>query len=257
MQKSELCGLQYPLQQINDKRGKVRRRLLGRSPHLSGKDITRIFQGDLKVLFDLYDRYFLRSYFSRHFRGELLFTLSSRMNRSAGMTVYPPNLQGLAPEEERYELRIAVFLLFNYDKLQRDKVVNGIKTEDSLQALQLIFEHELCHLIELHCFRESSCRRERFQTLAFNIFGHTGSCHQLPLMPEIAAAEYGLSVGDEVSFQGDGETLVGMISRITRRATVMVPHEGGAFQDRSGRRYHKFYVPLPMLKKRALTPLPK
>ncbi len=257
MQKSELCKLQYSPQQINSKRKKVRQGLLRESPHLSGDAITRIFRTDLEVLFDLYDLFFFRGYFRSQFRGRLLFSLSSRMNRNAGMTIYPPNLQCLTPEEERYELRIAVFLLFSYEKLQRDKMVNGIKTEDSLQALQLIFEHELCHLIELHCFKVSSCRGERFQTLAFNIFAHAGSCHQLPLMPEIAAVEYGLSVGDEVSFSGEGRTFTGVISRITRRATVMVPDAGGTFQDRGGKRYHKFYVPLSLLKKKKCTLLSK
>lgn len=253
MQKYELSKLRYPVQQINDRREKVRRELLEKSPHLSGAAVTRICSKDLEVLFDLYDLLFFRGYFHRQFRGQLLFSLSNRMNRNAGATIYPPNLQNLTPEEERYELRIAVFLLFSYEKLQREKVVNGIKTRDSLQALQLIFEHELCHIIELHCFKESSCRRERFQNMALNIFGHTGSCHQLPLMPEIAAAEYGLSVGDEVSFQVDGRSFNGVIFRITRRATVMVPDARGAFQDRIGKRYHKFYVPLPLLKKRKHT----
>lgn len=253
MQKRELCRLRYPGPQINNRRERIRRELLERSPHLSGDAITRIFHKDLEILFDLYDLHFFHGYFRRQFQGQLLFSLSMRMNRNAGMTIYPPNLQSLTPEEERYELRIAVFLLFSYEKLQREKIVNGIKTRDSLQALQLIFEHELCHIIELHCFKESSCRKERFQTLAFNIFGHTGSCHQLPLMPEIAAAEYGLSVGDEVSFQVDGRTFNGVIFRITRRATVMVPDARGTFQDRIGGRYHKFYVPLSLLKKRKHT----
>lgn len=204
MLKSDLCTLHHTAPQISTKREEVRRTLLRGSPHLDGGRIARIFQSDLKLLFDLYDRIFFRDYFCDYFSGQLLFTLSARMNRNAGMTIYPRNLKDLSPQEERYDLRISVLLLFSYEKLDRDKVVNGINTRDSLEALQLVFEHELCHLIELHCFKESSCRRKRFQALAFNLFGHTESCHRLPLMPEIATAKYGLSVGDWVSFQVEG-----------------------------------------------------
>ncbi len=250
MLKSDLCNLHYPPPRISAGREEIRRELLQKSPHLSGGRITRIFQSDLKLLFELYDRIFFREYFRDHFPGRLLFSLSPRMTRNAGMTIYPRNLNSLPPQEECYDLRISVILIFSYEKLERDKVVNGIKTRDSLEALQLVFEHELCHLIELHCFRESSCRRQRFQSLAFNIFGHTESCHRLPLMPEIATAEYGLSAGDQVSFQAEGKTFEGIICRITRRATVMVPDAGGLYRDRAGKRYRKFYVPLTMLKKR-------
>lgn len=249
MIKSDLGKLRYSPAQITAKREKVRRELIGRSGHLSGGRITCICRRDLKVLFDLYDEVFFRDYFQRYFQGKLIFSLSPRMTRNAGMTLYSRNLSSLSPQEERYDIRIGVNLFFNYERLERDKVVNGIKTRDGLEALLLVFEHELCHLVELHCYRESSCRRERFQTLAFNIFGHVESCHQLPLMPEIAAAEYDLSVGDQVSFQGDGRTYNGIISRITRRATVMVPDAEGTFQDNAGRRYCKYYVPLSMLEK--------
>ncbi|HOA35246.1 MAG TPA: hypothetical protein PKV91_04020 [Bacillota bacterium] len=250
MLKSNLFTLHYPPPQIIAKREEVRRELLQKSPHLSGGRITRIFQSDLKLLFDLYDRIFFHNYFRDHFTGRLLLSFSTRMTKNAGMTVYPRNLKNLSPKEERYELRISAVIFFSYDKLERDKVVNGVKTRDSLEALQLVFEHELCHLIELHCFKESSCRQERFQSLALNLFGHTESCHQLPLIPEIATAKYGLSIGDRVSFQVEGKTFDGIICRITKRATVMVPDAGGLYRDRAGKRYSKYYVPLALLKKR-------
>jgi len=249
MRKTDLLTLHYPPSQIMARREEVRRELLRQSPHLSGGRITRIFQSDLKLLFELYDRFFFRNYFRDHFTGQLRFSLSTRMTKSAGMTLYPRNLDKLSPQEERYELRISAVLLFNYERLERDKVVNGINTRDSLEALQLVFEHELCHLIELHCFKESSCRQERFQSLAFNLFGHTESCHRLPLMSEIATAKYGLSIGDQVSFQAEGKTFLGFIRRINRRATVMVPDARGIYRDRAGKRYSKYYVPLSLLKK--------
>lgn len=249
MLKSDLSSLQYPPAEIHAKREEVRRALLQSSPHLNGGRITRILESDLKLLFDLYDQLFFYDYFRDQFPGQLLFSLSARMTKTAGQTIYPRNLKELFPHKERYELRISVILLFSYEKLDRDKAVNGIKTRDSLEALQLVFEHELCHLIELHCFKETSCRQKRFQALAFNLFGHTESGHRLPLMTEIATAKYGLSVGDRVSFQAEGETFSGVISRITRRATIMVPDTNGPYRDQEGRRYCKFYVPLHLLQK--------
>lgn len=228
----------------------MRRGLVGESPHLSQGHITRICQRDLEHLFELYDRIFFQSYFGDCFSGKITFSLSKRMRNNAGMTVFPRNLSILPPQEERYDIKMGLLLFFDYEKLEREKVVNGIKTRDSLEALQLVFEHELCHIIELHCYKKSNCQRERFQSLALHLFGHTESCHRLPLMPEIAGEEYGLSVGDEVSFQADGKTFFGVICRITRRATVMVPDVEGTFQDSAGRRYSKYYVPLVMLKRR-------
>jgi len=247
---NRLIELRYSSEAAVSKRERVRRELLQGSPHLGGGDISRIYQSDLASLFDLYDKIFFHSYFHEHFLGQLFFSLSTRMVKNAGKTLCPRNLKELSPAEERYELRISAILLFNYGILERDKVVSGIRTRDSLEALQLVFEHELCHLIELHCYKESSCRRARFQSLAFNIFGHTGSTHQLPVAAEVGREKYGLSVGDWVTFQHDGGKLSGIISRITRRATVMVPDDGGVYQDQGGRRYSKYYVPLQLLRRR-------
>ena len=249
MRPRDLTKLCYRPAEISARREKVRRALLKGSPHLEGGRIPRIYQSDLETLFYLYDDVFLKGYFLNRFSGEIRFSLSPRMTKSAGKTICPKNIKELSPEEENYELRISVLLLFDYGSLEGDKMVGGIKTRDSLEALQLVFEHEICHLIELHCFKKSSCRQERFRSLAGNLFGHKESYHQLPHGTEIAAVKFGLAVGDQVNFQLEGEKYSGIISRITRRATVMVPHSRGNFRDEKGKRYHKIYVPLPLLKK--------
>ena len=245
----DLAGLSYRPAEISAKREKVRRALLKDSPHLDGGRISRIEQSDLERLFYLYDHIFFKGYFLNRFSGQIRFSLSPRMTKSAGKTICPQNIKALSPQEENYELRISVLLLFSYGSLEGDKMVGGIKTRDSLEALQLVFEHEICHLIELHCFKKTSCRQARFRSMAGNLFGHTESYHQLPHGAEIAQVKYGLAVGDRVSFQVEGENYTGVISRITRRATVMVPHSGGNYRDGAGKRYHKFYVPLPLLQK--------
>lgn len=249
MASSDLSTLQYLPEEILEKREAVRRALLQRSSWITDGRISMIHQSDLALLFDLYDQIFFHRYFRDHFRGKISFSLSSQMTKSAGKLLYQKDLPALSPGKERYELRISALLLFNYGSLKRDKVVNGIRTRDSLEALQLVFEHEICHLIELRCFKKSSCSQARFQTLAFNIFGHRGSTHQLPAIAEIGRERYGLAVGDWVNFQFEGERLSGVINRITKRATVMVPSKNGDFQDQEGKRYRKYYVALSLLEK--------
>lgn len=245
-----LAGLKFTAKQIAAKRAEVRGFLISRSSWITGGNLTRMATSDLKLLFVSYDNHFFSGYFQNSYRGKLDFSLSTRMTRNAGKISYPKNLHTLSPEEENYELKISTTLFFLYDKLDREKIVNGIETRDALDALQLVYEHELCHLIELHCFQESSCRGERFKSMARNIFGHAESYHRLVTVPEIADSKYGLRVGDPVRFAVEGTGYNGFISRINKRATVMVEDKNGDFTDRKGRRYRKWYVPIPMLERR-------
>jgi hypothetical protein len=55
-------------------------------------------------------------------------------------------------------------------------------------------------------------------------------------------------VGDLVRFNHEGRSYRGVVNRITRRASVLVPSpEGIAYSD--GRKYLRFYVPLESLEK--------
>ncbi len=57
-----------------------------------------------------------------------------------------------------------------------------------------------------------------------------------------------MRVGDRVAFTFDGARHVGVVNRITRRATVLVESSAGTpYSD--GKRYVKFYIPLTMLEK--------
>jgi hypothetical protein len=56
-----------------------------------------------------------------------------------------------------------------------------------------------------------------------------------------------LKVGDRVQFATAEGSLVGLLNRITQRATVLVEHPRGQ-RYRDGRRYVKYYVPLGLLK---------
>jgi len=66
------------------------------------------------------------------------------------------------------------------------ETVNGLQCRNQLEALQLVFEHELAHLIVyLWCYEEMHAGVKRqvhgalFQTLARNLFGHTDFRHYI------------------------------------------------------------------------------
>lgn len=249
MDTKDLLQIMYDNVETDKKREVVRCQFLNRSKNVSSGDIEVISIEDLKLLFNLYDEIFLNYYFRDNFKGILKFSLSQRMSRNAGKTVVSKSLKPSTPQQEIYEIVMAVKFFFNYSQLARDKMVNGIYTSDALNAFQLVLEHEICHLIEFQIFKKSSCKGQRFKTLANNIFGHTDVYHQLPTEGEIAQDIYGFKAGDKVSFEHEGKNYKGIINRVNKRATVMVVNSKGDYVDKLGNRYIKWYVPLGNLKR--------
>ena len=64
---------------------------------------------------------------------------------------------------------------------------------------------------------------------------------------ELAARHLGVRPGTVVTFDHGGRTLVGLVARITRRATVLVPDRAGR-RYTDGNRYSRYYVPLDALR---------
>lgn len=244
---NELISKKLAAQVIINRRAKVARLLIEVSPNIRSGTIELISAADLELLFDLYDRIFFEGTFASRFKGKFKFSLSSRMTRSAGKTICPKNIERCKPEDLTIEIRIGVELLFQYDSIEGNKKVGGISTANSLEALQLVFEHELCHAIELLCFHKTSCRGVRFKTIANNLFGHTESYHELPTFRQIAAQRLGAKPGDTVVFTFEGKKLSGILYNINKRAVVMVKDKQGRYADNKGNRYSKYYVPLELL----------
>lgn len=243
----DLINQKHCAEDIIKKRAKISRQLMRDSENIRSEVITAISPLDLKLMFDLYDAFFFGGWFKGSYRGNLKFSLSRRMTRSAGLTICPKNIAELKPEELALEIRIGVDFLFNYGALEGPIPVNGIDTSNSLQALQLVFEHELCHVIEYICFQASKCSGDRFMTIANNIFGHTARYHNLPSYRQIAHQKLMLNIGDTVSFTFKGKKLKGILNSINKRATILVPDKKGCFVDKQGNRYSKYYVPLKIL----------
>lgn len=243
----EFFKLIYTEGEILDKRNEIARRLMVLSPNIKSPDITRIAPSDLRLLFDLYDQLFLNGQFFTVFPGKIIFSLSGRLSKVAGKTICLRNMEKIKPADLKLEIRIGTAFLFQFDEINSAKSVAGIPTENSLEALQLVFEHELCHVLEFITWHKSSCRQKRFKTLAQNLFGHTASTHQLPTSRQIAEQKYGFKLGDTVSFSYENRKYEGILYRVNKRATVMVRDKKGTYRDKQGNKYACYYVPLEYL----------
>lgn len=210
-------------------------------------EISKISSKDIALFFSLYDKYFFNGELGKCFSNKIKFSVSNKMTKSAGKTIVKRN--NYSCEINQYEIRMGLNFFVGYNKVDRDKYVNGVKTKDVLNAFSLVFEHELCHLLEFYIFNKSSCSNKRFKTIAKKIFGHTGVFHELPTYSEIAYKNMGLKLGCSVNFNYEGNLLHGVINAINKRATVMVSNDKGNYLDRLGNHYLKYYVSLDMLEK--------
>ena len=201
---TQILETKYSQQAIQQKRLKIYKQLMLQSANIKIGAITAISTADLYSLFELYDSVFFKNWFKESFKGLIHFSLSRRMTKSAGSTLCPKHANTEIQKLPVFEIRIGVDFFFNYHLAEGSKKVCGINTNSSLEALQLVFEHELCHVLEFIHFNDSNCSGERFKAIAGNLFGHTDSHHQLPTHKKIAYQKLGLKVGDPVSEYSDG-----------------------------------------------------
>ena len=226
--------------------------MLRESDHLDGANFNRIATEDLESLFALYDRLFFDGLCDQTVKtndSELFFRLSKKMTKAGGKTcLFVKRSPSGEVIKRTYEIAVSSTLLFQtFRDEDRPITASGVVCSNRLEALQRIFEHEVIHLIEILVWEKSSCSGARFQSLASAIFGHTESTHNLMTSVEHAATKHGIKPGDRVYFRFDGAEYVGVVNRITRRATVLVEDKkGDPYSD--GKRYSKFYMPVPMLR---------
>ena len=225
-------------------------RVLSRSKVMNSRNFQSVAKHDLELMAYLYDEQFLgglalplaESY-------GLSFRLSSRMTRAGGKTtrtVYPATAG--RPSRTHYEIALSTSLLFQSFRGADDNIrVCGYDCRDRLTAMQRIVEHELIHLCEMLVWIQSDCAAGRFQSIAHGMFGHTEHRHELITQQQRAAKDYNIRAGNRVAFRFEGKTIVGVVNRITRRATILVEDSRGErFSD--GKRYLKYYVPIHQLR---------
>jgi hypothetical protein len=228
---------------IRERVREIEHAILSKSRCIRAANFTSINSQDLAFLFDAYDTRFFDGACRRALNGRRLsFRLSTRMTKAGGKTTsYRTN-----SAEVYFEIAIACGLLFDgFNSEDRKVTVCGVECNTRLEALQRIFEHELVHLIEQLCWAHSDCAAPRFQTIAGGHFRHQAHTHHLITRAE-RAARAGIRPGAHVGFLFEGRQLQGRVNRITKRATILVEDaEGQPFSD--GRRYKRYYVPIPLL----------
>jgi hypothetical protein len=175
----------------------------------------------------------------------LRFSLSKRMTSSGGKTVRFADRSG---GRQWYEISASTTMLFGgfTEEDHRPITTSGITCRDRLDALQRVMEHEIVHLIEMLLWGKSSCSQPRFHSITRRFFGHTQNKHNLITPKEKALVKFGIRPGVKVRFRFDGIEHTGVVNRVSKRATVLVPDQKG-LRYTDGEYYRKFYVPVQML----------
>lgn len=244
---TDIFSLKLSNKEIEDRRSEISAIFMRDSENIKTEKIATLTVDDLSLLFRLYEDTFLEHWFDQNYKGKIKFTVSRQLTRSAGLTRCPKNISSLRPEDVVIEIKVGIDFFLNFGLLEGRNMVGGIEAASSLEALLLVFEHELCHVIEFVAFGRSSCKGKRFKTMASNLFGHKESYHKLPTHRQIALDTMGLKLGDSISFIYEGKKLTGVLYGINKRATVMVRDNKGLLADRQGKRYTKYYVPLSLI----------
>lgn len=219
--------------------------ILAASRYLKTPNFTAFHPDDLQFLFQRYDQTFFGGHCRDLVADAIQFRISPRMTKAGGKTsVYR---RRDVPEFRSYEIAVSSTLLFQtFGTVERAIRVTGVECRDRLEALQRIFEHEMIHLVEFLLWDTSQCSENRYQAIASGLFGHTDHRHQLVTTRETACRKFGIHIGSRVRFRFEGMEHVGVVNRITRRATVLVENDHGSpYSD--GKRYSTYYIPLGML----------
>lgn len=242
-----MINLKYDNDTINNKREIIKKLLIESSINIKTENFDKISDDDLYILFNLYDEIFLQSWFKENFKGKIKFKLSKQLTRAAGSTTTKKNIAEIKMEDIEFLVKLSSNHLINFDKVDRSKYVGGMEVESLLDSLMLVFEHEICHVIEFIVCKKSSCKKKPFKDLIFNLFGQTETTHNLVSANEVNVQKYGLKPGDRVKFQYKGKNVNGFIQRINKRATVMCQDNRGNYIDKFGKRYKRFYATLDSL----------
>ena len=198
--------------------------------------VSSISEDTLQEMLSLYDDLFLDGYIRRSY-GALDVTLSSRLISSAGKFICKKGAFGRITQAE---IRMSSDFLFRLD--QGPFELNGLSAATPQEAFLIVFEHELCHAVEMSLYGKTG-HSDRFLALANGLFGHTATRHKLPTRRQDAQSD-GLYIGMQAKFMYQGQEYHGIVTYIGKTATVMVPDATGDYRDRRSQRYTKFRVPL-------------
>jgi hypothetical protein len=212
----ELRRLRYSSADIEQRVAAIRCRALAESLTFCEDSFGSFGDRDLAMLLRLYDRYFLDHFIRDACGGRLTARVSNRMTKTAGKITY-------ARSTGPYTISLSKHLVLKAFSARHAPVtVNGVACRDRLGVVMRLLEHELVHLLELLLYGETSCAKQRFRRMSRDVFGHADVTHELLKQDRDPASVRCVCVGDHVRFQFRRRWLSGTVSRITRRATVLV-----------------------------------
>ncbi len=233
------------LEQVQVRTAQIHAAVLSQSKWLNDVNFTQIHPDDLRHMFVQYDALFFGGRIMKALGSTPLgFRLSSRMTSAGGTTLTTTNRK---TGQRRHVITASTAILFGcFQDDHRPLKACGIVCRDRLDALQRVMEHEIVHLIEQLAWQESSCAQSRFQSITRRFFGHTEHKHNLITPRERALVKFGIRAGMKVRFRIDGQEHMGVVNRISKRATVLVEDARGVRYS-NGKHYAKYYVPVQML----------
>ena len=217
-----LIPIKYPVElEYNNEMIKKKRENIRQNLDLDN-DLIDLHINHLETLFKLYDAEFFKGQLSNQINkknGTLTFELSNRMKTSAGKCIVSNN---------NFIIRIAKKVLLDSFNNQYQPSVNGINCHNRIEALLLVFEHELIHLaiysmnLRLPKTPIYSSHGSFFKQLAFAYFQHTKTKHNLQglsSLPPLNKSDFTLN--QSVSFVFKKQTLTGIITKLNpKRAAI-------------------------------------
>ena len=227
--------------EIAEKRKRILEELLEADAGFASAPVRSIRKGTLDLLRSRVDRLFLNGFLGSRYPA-MRVTVSNRMTSAAGKFIHskrPP--KGPDPMAE---IRMSGDFLFRLPP--GTYRLNGLSVSSPQEAFLVVFEHEAVHAVE-NALYGSTGHSKRFLQLAGGLFGHTSVHHELPTRALESAAS-GIRPGAAVSFVFQEKTLTGMVQRVGKTATVMVPDPRGPYVDARGRRFAKYRVSPGFLK---------
>ncbi|MEG2353041.1 MAG: SprT-like domain-containing protein [Clostridium sp.] len=196
MEYTSIITTSYKEEEVISLRNILKERYKKNSLNINSDYIYTITPLDLKILFKLYDEIFLKDFFKLK-NLDIKFSVSKRLEKVAGKTIFKQLHKNIMIKEDKntkikgevktlikedYEIRIGIRFFIEFNKYNHNSKVCGITVVDSLEALLLVFEHELCHLLEFYIFKTSSCKKKQFKNISTNLFKHRGIYHELKVV---------------------------------------------------------------------------
>ena len=212
---------------------------------LDGENFTSLTRSHIATLFDTYDDVFFNGAILRRIKDrnhKLTFAISKSTSKVAGLC--RRDTDGSKVCTYTLEIPDAMFITkFTSGKAEMLRA-NGIPCTTRLECLQLVFEHELTHLIMfVWNVVEMAISQGRtkatysphgsiFKCLVKHFFNHTGVRHELlggDISKQLSRDNF--RVGETISVNVRGKDVLGTIMKINpKTARVNIPSLGSTFK---------------------------